>query len=228
MKRRAPGADGVPAPSSCAGLREPRARVPIRPSAPWPASDEDAQVSDTTRSQHGAGRRSPERQAGAVCGGGQRSGEEARRAGQPGPGCAYLELPPRRPRAPAPPGAAAPPRAAGAARTGAPRPRAPWGARGARRAGRGAAAGRWALGRSQSCGGATVGSRRSCRFVRSALCPPRPCPRRSLPARVPAAQLRTEAARRRPRLLVARGRPLPAAGRWGGGGGGGGSPGSRC
>lgn len=149
--------------------------------------------------------------------------EEAHRAGQPSPGCAYLELPPRRPLAPAPPGAAAPPRAAGAARTGAPRPRAPWGARAAPRAGRGAAAGRWALG--YGCGGATVGSRRWCRFVRSALCPPRPCPRRSLPARVPAAQLRTEAARHRPRLLVARGRPLPAAGllgwRWR-------SPGPRC
>lgn len=101
----------------------PRPQLPVRA---LPANDEDAQVSDTTRSQHRAGRRSPERQTGWVeHEGGQRTGEEARGAWQPSPGCAYLE--PRLSRRPAAarPGAAASPRAEGAARGGAPRPRAP-------------------------------------------------------------------------------------------------------
>lgn len=64
-----------------------RTRVPSRPSAPRPASDEDAQVSDRTCSQYRAGRRSPERQAGERrTEGGQGSGEEARSAGRPRPG----------------------------------------------------------------------------------------------------------------------------------------------
>lgn len=146
--------------------------------------------------------------------GGQRTGEEARRARQPTPGCAYLEPRLSRPPAAARPGAAASPRAESAARVGAPRPRAP--SRAGVLAGLGWAADGWVLGRSR-------GAQRRCRrvpAVRVGFCALRcarrtRAPRGSLPYRAPAAVLHTEAARHPPRLLAARGRPLPAAGRWG-------------
>ena len=201
-----------PGPPAAREAPNARTRVPSRPSAPRPASGADAQVSDRTCSQCSAGRRPPERHA--VSGARKADREAVRRRGEPGGrgrDCAYLEPPPRRRPAAARPGAAAPPRAAGAEPAGTPRPRAPSGARGARRAGPGGC--RVGAGLEPgSAEGPPSGPRRRCASERSASRLRARALRRSLPARAAAAALRTEAAGRRPRLLAARGRPLPTCG----------------